>query len=104
MIVYDAYRHSKKLLHESGLVMKANYVGKTEDLYLWGLLRQSKTCFEFGCPMRLSCGCSTGLLITETRQNLAMKKFGAHDQDSHAVYMTNASKSLGLIFYSGSDS
>jgi hypothetical protein len=103
-IVYDVYRHSKKLMHESGLVMQADYVGKTEDLYLWSLLWQSKTCFEIERPMRLSCGCNTGLLIKETRQTLTLKKVRAHDQDNHAVRMTNASKSLGVKFYSGSDS
>jgi hypothetical protein len=38
-IVDDIYRHAKKYMHESGMVMQPDYVGKPEDPYLWCLIR-----------------------------------------------------------------
>ena len=47
----------KKIMHESGTVMQPDYVGKPEDLYLWCVIGESKTCRQYACPMRYSCGC-----------------------------------------------
>ncbi len=45
-IVDDIYRHAEIFMHESGTVMQPDYIGKQENLYLWCLVRQSKTCWE----------------------------------------------------------
>jgi hypothetical protein len=81
-IVDDIYRHAENFMHESGTVMQPDYVGKPEDLYLWCLIRESKTCWQYECPMRYSCGCDTGARITETKQSLKLETIGVHDRHS----------------------
>jgi hypothetical protein len=46
MIVKDA---AKKFMPEGGLVMQPEFVGKTEVLYLWSLIREPKTFVEYAC-------------------------------------------------------
>ncbi len=77
--VDDIYRHAEKFMHESGTVMQPDYVGKPEDLYLWCLIAQSKTCLEHACPMCYACGCDTGIRIAETKQTLKLETIGVHD-------------------------
>jgi hypothetical protein len=92
-IVDDIYRHAENFMHESGTAMQPDYVGKPEDLYLWCLIRQSKTCWEYACPMRYSCGCDTGIRITETKQTLKLDSIRVHDRHSHAGAKMHARKS-----------
>jgi hypothetical protein len=66
-------------MHESCPAMQPDYVSKPEDLYLCCLIGQSKTCWEYACPMHCSCGCDTGIRITETKQNLTLETIGVHD-------------------------
>jgi hypothetical protein len=54
-IADDIYRHDEKFMHESGTVMQPDYAGKPEDLYLWCLIGEWKSCWEYACPMRYSC-------------------------------------------------
>jgi hypothetical protein len=90
-IVDDIYRHAKTFMHKGGMVMQLDYVGKPEDLYLWCLIRQSKTCWEYACPMRISCGC---------RKTLLLETIGVHDQQSHTGGKMHASKSrLALVSF-----
>jgi hypothetical protein len=49
-IVDDIYRHAENSMHESGTVMQPDYVIKPEDLYLWCLIGESKTCRGYACP------------------------------------------------------
>jgi hypothetical protein len=51
-IVDDIYRHSENFMHESCTVMQPDYVGKPEDLYLWCLIGETKTLWQYACPMR----------------------------------------------------
>ncbi len=83
-IVDGIYRHAENLMHESGTAMQPDYVDKPDDLYLWCLIRQSKTCWEYACPMRYSCGCDNGIRITETKQTLKLETIRVHDRHSHA--------------------
>ncbi len=95
-IVDDIYRHTKDFMHASCTpctVMQPDYVGKLEDLYLWCLIRQSKTCWEYACLMRCSCGCDTGICITETKRSLKLETIGVHDQHSHIKGRMRACKS-----------
>ncbi len=92
-IVDDIYRHAEKLMHESCTVMQPDFVGKPEDQYLRYLIRQSKTCWEYACLMRYSCGCDTGKRITETKQTLKLETIGVHDRHSHIGGKMHARKS-----------
>jgi hypothetical protein len=80
-------------MHESGTVMQPDYVGKPEKLYLWCLIWQSKTWWEYACPMRYSCGCDTCICITETKQSLKLETIGVHDRHSHIGGGMHARKS-----------
>ncbi len=51
-IVDDIYRHAEKFMHESGTVMKPDYVGQPEDLYLWCLIGETETLRQYACPKR----------------------------------------------------
>ncbi len=98
-IVDDIYIHAENFMHESGTVMQPDYVGKLEDLYLWCLIGETKTLWQ--CPMRYSCGCNTGIRITETKQSLKLETIGVHDRHSHIGGRMHARKSasgLGGVF------
>jgi hypothetical protein len=73
-IVDGIYSHAENFMHGSGTVMQPDYVSKPEDLYLWCLIGESKTCSQCACPMRCSCGCDTGIRITETSSPLSLKR------------------------------
>jgi hypothetical protein len=73
--------------------MQPDYVGKQEDLYLWCLIAESKTCRQYACPTRYSCGCYTCIQITETKQILKLETIGVRDQHSHIGGKMHASKS-----------
>jgi hypothetical protein len=97
-IVDDIYRHAEIFMHESGTVMQPDYVGKQEDLYLWCLIGESKTCLQYACPMRYSCGCDTAIWVTETKQTLKLETIGVHDRRSHSgARCTLASPRLELV-------
>jgi hypothetical protein len=93
-IVDDIYRHTENFMHDSGMVMQPDYVSKPDDLYLWCLIRHSKTSWEHACPMRYSCGCGTGVLIMERKQTLTLETIGVHDQHSHKGGKIHARKSV----------
>ncbi len=78
-IVDAIYRHSEKFMYASCMVMQPEYAGKPEDLYLWCLIRQSKTCWEYACLMCYSCRYDTCIQITETKQTLKLETIGVHD-------------------------
>ncbi len=92
-IVDDIYRHSENFMHESGTAMQPDYVGKLEDLHLWCLILQSKTCWEYACLMRYSCGCDTSIQKTETKQTLKLETIRVHDHHSHAGAKMHSCKS-----------
>jgi hypothetical protein len=48
-----SFRPHSNFMHESGTIMQPDYVGKPEDLYLWCLIRESKTCRQYACPRTL---------------------------------------------------
>ncbi len=73
--------------------MQPDYVGKPEDLYLWCLIGESKTCQQYACLMRYSCGCDIGVRITETKQTLKLEMIGVHDRHSHIGGKMHARKS-----------
>ncbi len=86
-------RPQKIYMHESCTVMQPEYVGKPEDLYLWCLIGESKTCRQYTCLMRSSCGYDTGIRITETKQTLKLEMIRVHDQHSHIWVKMHARKS-----------
>ncbi len=48
--------------------------------------------------MRYSCGCDTGIRITETMQILKLETIGVHDQHSHIGGKMHARKSRRMLF------
>jgi hypothetical protein len=86
-IVDDIYRHAKKFMHESCTIMQPDYVGKAEDLYLWCLIGESKTCRQYACPMRYSCGCDTSIRYVK------LETIGVHDRHRHIGGKMHARKS-----------
>jgi hypothetical protein len=104
-IVDAIYRHTETFMHESGMVMQPDCVGKPEDLYLWCLIGESKKCREYACPIRYSCGCDTGIRITETKQTLTLQMIGVHDRHSHTGGKMHSRKSApGLGGFSRQES
>jgi hypothetical protein len=87
------FTDAENFMHESCTVMQPDYVGKPEDLYLWCLIGESKTCRQYACPMRYSCGCDTVICITETKQSLKLETVGVHDRHSHIGGRMHARKS-----------
>ena len=73
--------------------MQPDYVGEPEDLYLWCLIGESKTCLQYACLMCYSCGCDTGIRITETKQTLKLETIGVYDRHSHIWGKMHARKS-----------
>jgi hypothetical protein len=67
--VDDIYRHAENFMHASGTVMQPDYVGKPEDLYLWCLIGETKTLWQYACPMRYSCGCDTQIRRMHARKS-----------------------------------
>ena len=61
----------KNFMHASGTVMQPDYVGKPEELWLWCLVGETKTLRQYACPMRYSCGCYTGIRITDSYRDKA---------------------------------
>jgi hypothetical protein len=88
----DIYSLADDFMHEIGLVMQPDYVGKPEDLYLWCLVRDSKTCLEYRSPMSFSCGYGAGLRITKKGQKIKVGKIRVHDRDSHSRSLMHANK------------
>jgi hypothetical protein len=102
-IVDDIYRHAEFFYAESGMIMQPDYVGKPKDLYLWCLIRQSKTFWEYVCPRRFFCRRDTDIRITETKQTLTLETIGMHDLHSHVAGKMHARKSaaqrLALVVF-----
>ena len=95
----------KNFMHQSGTVMQPDYVGKPEDLYLWCLIGESKTCQQYARPMRYSSGCDTGIRITETKQSLKLEAIGVHDRHSHIGDRMHARTSApGVVGFSQPES
>jgi hypothetical protein len=88
----------KFFMYESGTVNQAVYIGKPEDLYLWCLIGESKTCRQYACPLRYSCGCDTSIRITETELTLELETIGVHDGHSYIggkMYSRKSSPGVG---------
>ena len=82
-IVDDLYERATEFMHKSGLYMNEDFVGKSEDLYLWSFISESKRATVWGCPMRFTTGCCAGIRITETGKYLTLEFCGAHHPRCH---------------------
>ena len=90
-IVDDLYERATEFMHKSGLYMDEDFVGKSEDLYLWSFISESKRASVWGCPMRFTTGCCAGIRITETGKYLTLEFCGAHHPGCHDEMWPNAS-------------
>jgi hypothetical protein len=94
-IIDCIYRHAENFMHgsESVTVTQPDYVGKPQNLYLWCLILESKTCLQYACPMCYSCRCDASIRLTETKQTLKLELIGVHDRHSHIGGKMHACKS-----------
>ena len=90
-IVDDLYERATEFMHKSGLYMNEDFVGKSEDLYLWSFISESKRATIWGCPMRFTTGCCAGIRITETGKYLTLEFCGAHHPGCHDEMWPNTS-------------
>jgi hypothetical protein len=79
-IVDDLYQRATDNMHQGGLCMDEDSVGKPQDIYLCCCICESKTAIVWGCPMRFTSGCCAGIRITEKRkpEYLTLDFCGAH--------------------------
>ena len=74
-IVDYLYQRATDFMHQGGLCMDEDYVGKQQNNYLWCFISESKTAGVWGCPMRFTSGCCAGIRITEKGRYLKTSKF-----------------------------
>ena len=85
-IIDNVFIRATEFMHDSGLRMDADHVGKPQDLYLWCSVDGGKDWQGglWGCPMRFTTGCSCAISITETQHYLSLQFFGHHTPDCHS--------------------
>ena len=85
-IVDDLYERATEFMHKSELRMHEDFVGKSQDLYLWSFVCESKTAsVVWRCPMRFTTGCGAVIRITEKRKYLTLEFCGAHHPGCHEM-------------------
>ncbi len=61
-IVNDVFMSAIAFMHNSGLRMDEDHVGKPEDLYLWCLVGSAKNWGLWGCPMLVPAPSRRGII------------------------------------------
>ena len=72
-IIENVFMRATEFMHQSGMRMDADHVGKQQDLYLWCLVGGAKDWGLWGCPMRFTTGCPCAIRITETQHYLSLQ-------------------------------
>ena len=83
-IIDNVFMRATEFMHQSGMRMDADHVGKPQDLYLWCSVDGAKNWGLWGCPMRFTTGCPCAIRITETKNYLTLQFFGDHTPDCHS--------------------
>ncbi len=93
-IVDDLYQRATDFMHQGGLRMEKDNVGKLHYIYLCCYISESKTACVWGCPMRFTSGCCDGLRITENgRYYMTLEFCGKHYPRCHEELLTNGQNS-----------
>jgi hypothetical protein len=82
-------------MHERGTVVQPDYIDKQEGLYFCCLIRELKTCRQYECPMRYSCGCDTGIRITGTKQIPKLETIGGHSHIGGRMHARKSAPGVG---------
>ena len=96
--VEDLYKRASEFMHQGGLRMDENFVGKPQDIYLWCFICKSKTAGGRGCLMLFTAGCCAGIRITDSEKgkHLTSEFCGAHHLCCHdALLMKGTMQCLG---------
>ena len=83
-IIENVFMRVTEYMHQSGMRMDADHVGKPQDLYLWCSVGGAKNWGLWGCPMRFTTGCPCAIRITESQHYLSLQFFGHHTPDCHS--------------------
>jgi hypothetical protein len=83
-IIDNVFVRATEFMHDSGLRMDADHVGKPQDLYLWCSVDGGKDWGLWGCPMRFTTGCPCAIRITESKKYLILQFHGYHTKECHA--------------------
>ena len=62
-IIENVFMRATEFMHQSGMRMDADHVGKPQDLYLWCSVGGAKNWGLWGCPMRFTTGCPCAIRI-----------------------------------------
>ncbi len=93
-VVENVFTRTAEFMHDSGLRMDEDHVGKPGDLYLWCSIGGAKNWGIWGCPMRFTTGCPCAIRITETRNYNSILQFhGDHGSDCHSRPMLSGRNS-----------
>ena len=74
-IIENVFMRATEFMHQSGMRMDGDHVGKPQDLYLWCSVDGAKNWGLWGCPMRFTTGCPCAIRITETRSHGIISPF-----------------------------
>ena len=83
-IIENVFVRATEFMHDSGLRMDADHVGKPQDLYLWCSVDGDKNWGLWGCPLRFTTGCPCAIRITESKKYLILQFHGDHTPECHA--------------------
>ena len=83
-IIENVFMRATEFMHQSGIRIDADHVGKPQDLYLWCSVGGAKNWGLWGCPMRFTTGCPCAIRISETKHYLTLEFFGHHTPDCHS--------------------
>jgi hypothetical protein len=75
-IIDDIFMRATEFMHESGLRMDQDNVGKPEGLCLWCSVCGAKNWGLWGCLMLLTTGCPCAIRIVETKKYLILQFYG----------------------------
>ncbi len=103
MISSILYQSATDFMHQGGLRMDEDYVGKPQDIYLWCYISESKTAGMWGYSMCFTSGCYAGIRITEKGRYLTLQFCGKHHPSCHVELLTNgrnsALRGIGFMPY-----
>ena len=71
-IIDNVFMRATEFMHQSGIRMDEDHVGKQQDLYLWCSVGGAKNLGLWGCLMRFTTGCPCAIRITEARNYLTL--------------------------------
>ncbi len=82
-IIDDLCKRATDFMHQEGLHMDEDHVGKQQNIYFLCFISESNTAGVLGCPMCFTSRCCAGIRITEKGRYLTLKFCGKHHPRCH---------------------